>query len=159
MNIWKTESREGELTPEFENTEITELNLSVRSYNCLRRAGCDTVGDILRVMDDEEGGGLKKIRNLGNRSEAEIIENVENLRREYASRPAPAENESPRVLVRPSRKVWNRNITDFRLSVYARERLQSCGIEKVQDLYATNPKKEPGWYAVRELFGAIAKER
>ena len=158
MKIWKEEPTRAAVTTEFENMEITELNLSVRSYNCLKRAGCNTIGDILRVMNDEEGGGLRKIRNLGNRSETEIIENVEKLRQEYAARPAPALQEKPRVLVRPARKMWDRDITDFRLSNYARERLQRCGIVKVQDLYATNPKNEPGWYAVRELFGEIAKE-
>ena len=158
MNIWKEEPKKPELTNEFINTEITELNLSVRSFNCLKRSGCNTVGDILQIMEDEEGGGLKKLRNLGNRSEAEIIGNVEKLRREYASRPAPAADTKVRVLVKPARRMWDRDITDFRLSNYARERLQNCGIVKVQDLYATNPKNEPGWYAVRELFGEIAKE-
>ncbi len=158
MKIWKEEPVRTAAATEFENTDITELSLSVRSFNCLKRGGCNTVGDILRIMEDEEGGGLKKLRNLGSRSEAEIIENVEKLRREYSSRPAAASQEKPRVLVKPARKMWNRDIADFRLSNYARERLQKCGIVKVQDLYATNPKNEPGWYAVRELFGEIAKE-
>ncbi|MBQ8305729.1 MAG: hypothetical protein IJX90_05875 [Blautia sp.] len=158
MNIWKEEQPDKELSPEFERTPVTELNLSVRSYNCLRRAGCETIGDILRVLEDDEHGGLRKIRNLGSRSEEEILQNVEKLRKEYAKRPAPPSTDSTRILVRPARRVWDRDITDFRLSNYARERLMSCGIVKVQDLYATNPRKEPGWYAVRELFGAIAKE-
>ena len=89
------------------------------------------------------------------RSEIAVCETP---RREYASRPAPAADTKVRVLVKPARRMWDRDITDFRLSNYARERLQNCGIVKVQDLYATNPKNEPGWYAVRELFGEIAKE-
>ena len=28
---------------------------------------------------------------------------------------------------------------------------------QVKDLYTTNPSKEPGWYAVRELFEKIPK--
>ena len=60
MNIWKEEPKKPELANEFKNTEITELNLSVRSFNCLKRSGCNTVGDILQIMEDEEGGGLKK---------------------------------------------------------------------------------------------------
>jgi len=38
---------------------------------------------------------------------------------------------------------------------YAFTRLKQKGINQVKDLYATNPKQEPGWYAVRELFGKI----
>ena len=159
MNIWKEEPENKALSPAFELTPVTELNLSVRSYNCLRRAGCDTVGDILREMEDDEHGGLRRIRNLGSRSEKEILENIGKLREEYEKRPSgPSAGSSTRILVRPSRRVWDRKITDFRLSNNARERLMSCGIERVHDLYATNPKKEPGWYAVRELFGAIARE-
>ena len=158
LTIWKEEPQTNDLPDEFEKTEITELNLSVRSFNCLKRGGCDTVGDILRLMENEEGGGLRRLRNLGNRSETEIKENIERLREEYARRPRPVQGNKPRVLVKPARSMWDRDISDFRLSRYALERLQNCGIQKVQDLYATNPKNEPGWYAVRELFGEIAKE-
>ena len=66
MNIWKAEEHKPELSSEFHKVEITELNLSVRSYNCLKRAGCNTIGDILALMD-EEGQGLRRIRNLGSR--------------------------------------------------------------------------------------------
>jgi len=33
--------------------------------------------------------------------------------------------------------------------------LKQHGINFVKDLYANNPKNEPGWYAVRELFEKI----
>ena len=159
MKIWKEEAPVRAMSPDFERTEISELNLSVRSYNCLRRAGCNTVGDILRIIEDEDSGGLRKIRNLGNRSEEEILENVEKLKKEYASKPGRDGNGGvKRSLIKPSKNMWNREITDFHLSRYAADRLRKCGIIKVQDLYATNPKNEPGWYAVRELFGEIAKE-
>ena len=158
MKIWKEEPENRNAQAEFEKVEITELNLSVRAFHCLKRAGCDTVGDVLRLINEEEGGGLRKIRNLGSRSEAEIIENVEKLRQEYAAKPVSQNTEKVRVMVRPAKRVWDRNIADFRISNYAKNRLRSCGVVKVQDLYATDPKNEPGWYAVRELFGEIAKE-
>lgn len=41
--------------------KIEELNLSVRAYNCLMRAGVDTV-EKLRSLSDEE---LMRVRNLG----------------------------------------------------------------------------------------------
>ena len=78
LNIWKKEPEE-QRSSDGLKTDITDLNLSVRSYNCLKRAGCNTVGDILRLLEKDEGG-LRRIRNLGVRSEAEILKNVERYR-------------------------------------------------------------------------------
>ncbi len=47
---------------------IEELDLSIRSYNCLRRKGKDTVRDIIEMTEDE----LKGVRNLGMKSLLEI---------------------------------------------------------------------------------------
>ena len=55
---------------------IDELNLTVRSYNCLRRAGCSTVGDVLHLAESSENG-LMKIRNLGAKSAREILAKIE----------------------------------------------------------------------------------
>ena len=156
MNIWKTEEQKPELSSDFNKVEITELNLSVRSYNCLKRAGCNTIGDIL-ALQDEEGQGLRRIRNLGSRSEQEILDRLEEMREEYRKRPGEPSDGPAKKIIRPARRVWDRNISDFSLSNYALTRLNNCGIYKVQDLYATNPKNEPGWYAVRELFEKISR--
>ena len=50
-------------------TEIEKLNLSVRSYNCLKRAGLDTVDKVVDAMQENK---LWNIRNLGKGSRAEI---------------------------------------------------------------------------------------
>lgn len=50
-------------------TEILSLSLSVRSTNCLMRAGLRTVGKVLEAM---EKNALWGIRNLGKKSRAEI---------------------------------------------------------------------------------------
>lgn len=47
---------------------IEQLNFSQRSYNCLKRSGIDTVGDITSRTEDE----ILKIRNLGKKSFDEI---------------------------------------------------------------------------------------
>lgn len=52
---------------------IEALNLSVRAYNCLKRAGIDTV-EQLRQMDDEQ---LSRVRNMSARCVQEIREKVE----------------------------------------------------------------------------------
>ena len=47
---------------------IEELDLSVRSYNCLKRAGINTVEELIR-KDEEE---MMKVRNLGRKSLEEV---------------------------------------------------------------------------------------
>lgn len=53
---------------------IDELELSVRAYNCLKRAGINTIADLLdKTIDD-----LGKVRNLGKKSIDEIAEKLSN---------------------------------------------------------------------------------
>ena len=61
--------------PDVLDIPIEELELSVRSYNCLRRHGDNTVGDICKMSYDE----LISVRNLGRRSCAEIIDKLHSL--------------------------------------------------------------------------------
>jgi len=51
---------------------IEELDLSVRSYNCLKRAGINTVGEL--IMKTEED--MMKVRNLGKKSLEEVDEKL-----------------------------------------------------------------------------------
>lgn len=53
---------------------IEELDLSVRSFNCLKRAGINTVGELVRKSEEE----MMKVRNLGKKS----LEEVEHKLRE-----------------------------------------------------------------------------
>lgn len=58
-----------------EDITIDELDLTVRSYNCLKRANVRTVADILKLSGTE----LMAIRNMGKKSLVEIISKVEAL--------------------------------------------------------------------------------
>ena len=163
MNIWRQDPRKEEDNRdknELQNIKVEDLNLSVRSFNSLKRAECHTVGDIMAVMD-ENGEGLRKIRNLGARSEAEIKEKLELLDKEYPVRTVqPVTNEQnsiKRVIFRPTRSLWDREIGEFHLSKRTENKLRNYGVSKVGDLYVTHPHNEPGWYAVRELFRRIAE--
>lgn len=51
---------------------IEELDLSVRSYNCLKRAGIDTVQELVRKTEDD----MMKVRNLGKKSLQEVKEKL-----------------------------------------------------------------------------------
>ena len=52
---------------------IEELDLSVRSFNCLKRAGINTVEDLINTSEDD----MKKVRNLGKKSLEEVIYKLE----------------------------------------------------------------------------------
>ena len=54
---------------------IEELDLSIRSFNCLKRAGIDTVGDLTEKTYDD----MIKVRNLGRKSLEEIIQKLLSL--------------------------------------------------------------------------------
>ncbi len=54
---------------------IEELDLSVRSYNCLKRAGINTVGELIMKTEEE----MMKVRNLGKKSLEEVDEKLEAL--------------------------------------------------------------------------------
>ena len=56
------------LAPDRYNTPIEELNLSVRAYNCLKRSGLMTVGQVLEKTEDE----LLALRNFGRKSYDEL---------------------------------------------------------------------------------------
>lgn len=52
---------------------IEEMELSVRSYNCLKRANIHTVEDLTKKTEDD----MLKVRNLGKKSLDEVIEKLE----------------------------------------------------------------------------------
>ncbi len=54
---------------------IEELDLSVRAFNCLKRAGVNTVGDLINKSPEE----MMKVRNLGKKSLEEVISKLESL--------------------------------------------------------------------------------
>ena len=54
---------------------IEELDLSVRSFNCLKRAGIDTVEDLINRTEDD----MIKVRNLGRKSLEEVIQKLASL--------------------------------------------------------------------------------
>ena len=55
--------------------KIEDLVLSVRSYNCLKRAGIETIGELTAKTEED----MIKVRNLGRKSLKEIKEKLENL--------------------------------------------------------------------------------
>ena len=56
-------------------TPIEEIEFSVRAYNCLKRAGINTVQDLISKKEIE----VTKIRNLGKKSLKEVIDKVKEM--------------------------------------------------------------------------------
>ena len=54
---------------------IEELDLSVRSFNCLKRAGINTVEDLINKSEED----MMKVRNLGRKSLEEVIVKLQTL--------------------------------------------------------------------------------
>ena len=54
---------------------IEELDFSVRSFNCLKRAGINTVEDLISKTEDD----MMKVRNLGRKSLEEVVNKLESL--------------------------------------------------------------------------------
>ena len=54
---------------------IEELDMSVRSFNCLKRAGIDTVEDLISRTEED----MIKVRNLGKKSLEEVIQKLHSL--------------------------------------------------------------------------------
>lgn len=54
---------------------IEELDLSARSYNCLKRAGINTVEDLIGKTEDD----MMKVRNLGRKSLDEVVAKLDTL--------------------------------------------------------------------------------
>ena len=62
-------------------TSIEELELSVRSFNCLKRAGISTVEDLTNRSEND----MMKVRNLGKKSLDEVTNKLHSLGLDFAS--------------------------------------------------------------------------
>ena len=102
---------------------IEELNFSVRTFNCLKRAGLDTVGDLAQLTEDE----LYHVRNLGKKSSEEVLRALLSLGlylRDF-------DDEPPRKI---DRKLVS--ITELHLPYRIKKCLIDAGIYTIKDLTA-----------------------
>ena len=63
-------------------TPIEDLEFSVRSYNCLKRAGIHTVADVVSKTEQD----MMKVRNLGKKSLDEVVKKIADLGLEFKSK-------------------------------------------------------------------------
>jgi DNA-directed RNA polymerase subunit alpha len=62
-------------TVKAKSMSIEELELSVRSFNCLKRAGINTVEELTKKTPDD----MMKVRNLGKKSLEEVLNKLKEL--------------------------------------------------------------------------------
>ena len=69
------DEEEEETIDKYQEMSIEELDLSVRSYNCLKRANIITVQELTQKTEDD----MMKVRNLGKKSLKEVREKLKTL--------------------------------------------------------------------------------
>ena len=67
--------KEDDQIEKVQEMSIDELELSVRSYNCLKRAGINTVKELC----DKTPDAMMKVRNLGRKSLEEVLAKLKEL--------------------------------------------------------------------------------
>lgn len=107
--------------------DIEGLDFSIRSFNCLKRAGINTINQLASLSEEE----IMKIRNLGLRGAEEIISKLEahGLKHGKLSKSPEVENETEEII--------NKNtfeIVGIDLSVRSYNCLRRAGIETLADL-------------------------
>ena len=76
--VWKGDEIESK--EKILSMTIEELDLSVRSFNCLKRAGINTVDDLINKSPEE----MMRVRNLGKKSLEEVIVKLESYGLQFA---------------------------------------------------------------------------
>lgn len=134
---------------------IEDLDLSVRSYNCLKRAGIETVGDLIeKTLDD-----MMKVRNLGRKSLEEVERKLAMMGLSFKENPT---EEIPLMgivvegglgVIEPDYTDWT--IEELDLSVRSYNCLKRTGINTVGELIQ---KTEEDLSKVRNLGSSCIKE-
>lgn len=101
---------------------IEELNFSPRTFHCLKRAGIDTVGDLVQLTEDD----FYHMKNLGKKSFEEILQKLHGLGLSLKASPCH-DSEA-------AEKVYAMSIGELDLPFQIRSSLQKAGIKTVRDL-------------------------
>ncbi|MBR6688562.1 MAG: hypothetical protein IKL68_00910 [Clostridia bacterium] len=126
---------------------IDEIGLSVRAYNCLRRAGVRTIEEMAEIAKTD----LNKIRNCGEKTKEEILNAVANAESQgfFSEEYKTAESENNRKAIRIN------YILSLGLSVRAKTVLIRMGVGTAAELLELTEEK---LYAVRNAGTTTVKE-
>ena len=73
--IIKNTTEQNKPSDTIKDKTILDLDLGVRAYNCLKRAGINTIGDLTKLSPVE----VNQIRNLGKKSLDEILQKLADM--------------------------------------------------------------------------------
>jgi DNA-directed RNA polymerase subunit alpha len=128
--------RRGDRRDAVLSTPITDFELSVRSRNCLKKMNIRTVGDLLRVSEQELLGyknfgetSLNEIKALLASKGLRLGQAVDDGRSSGTRRPSAIGGELPSELM-------SKNVADLELSVRSRKALQRLNINTLGELAA-----------------------
>jgi len=116
-------------------TDVSMLNLSVRSYNCLKRAGWNTIGNILDNIETEQD--LLRVRNLGKTSADEIIKNIKEYQDSIlteSDRTVIIRRQKQEQEAAPSVHQDESDLSELKLSVRSFNSLKRAGYNTVGEL-------------------------
>ncbi len=132
--------------------KIEDLDLSVRSYNCLKRANINTVGELTQKTVEE----MMKVRNLGRKSLKEVIEKLRDIGLSLKSDDGYAdltEGEDKETIDNDEPELNdNAPLLDINLSVALYNTLKKQNIVTVGDLISKTTDE------LKEDFGLDAKQ-
>lgn len=145
---------------------VSDFELSVRSRNCLKKMNINTLGDLLRIREDE----LLAYKNFGETSLKEIkamlVQKGLSLGMhapagEPAPIPLPEPTENP-ALAGMNPDVLNRSVATLELSVRSRKCLQRLGINTVGELAMRSERellesRNFGQTSLDEIAGRLAE--
>lgn len=136
MYIDEQQEKEEETRSAVLDIPVTDFELSVRSRNCLKKMNINTLGDLLRISEDE----LLAYKNFGETSLREIkamlTQKGLSLGQRAAERPSA---DAPQPAWAPQAddpEVLGRLTSTLQLSVRSRKCLQTLGVVTVGDLVA-----------------------
>ena len=112
----------------FSSMSIEELNLSIRAYNCLRRAGIHTAADLMEKTDEE----LMGIRNLGKKSYEEVKEKLAEIKMQAPQLEEPEKSYTEML----DNLIGLKNVKDQVRKITAFARMK-------QDMESTDQRTEP----------------
>lgn len=118
---------------------IDDLDLSVKTYNCLRKAGIDTINEVATMTDDE----LIKVKNVSSKTLKEIKEKLDIVENDV---PYPAKEEIVPEHIETVTKV-DENVFEEPKSVF--ETVENVSADIAQSLPEEKPK--PRFSAMEHL--------
>ncbi len=143
--------RIAELLPSVQNIPISDLELSTRTYNALRRAGIYTTGSLIQMSKKD----IYELRGIGKQSVDEIIVTIDSFLGNGYEHTALTGNKPPlpeQILLRP--------VTDLHLSVRPLNVLRNAGIKTIGQVVSLKPEdiskmKNMGALSARQFWKQI----